>query len=158
MKTSGRHTVSRPHGGVFFWLRRSADQSLARSVVLGAAIAEKTAKFGVSHIVIPVANLGTNGTNADTIHHPARVTVIPMLIHEFLLGDDKRAPKKRQESNIFRIPYKTLRNSRLTTDCTKDLRPTRRHHFQRHRLIPIRPPSLPRRPLADYLRWFLAIR
>jgi hypothetical protein len=44
--------------------------------------------------MIPVADFGTDGTNADTVHHPARVTVVPVLIHEFFLRDDKSAPIK----------------------------------------------------------------
>jgi hypothetical protein len=34
-------------------------QSLARSVVRGTAVAEETAKFGVSHIMSPLADFGT---------------------------------------------------------------------------------------------------
>ncbi len=74
MEAPGRLAVSRTVGASSIRLRRSTDQSLARSVVRGTAVAEEVAKFGVSHIISPLADFGTDGTNADTVHHPARET------------------------------------------------------------------------------------
>jgi hypothetical protein len=92
MEAPGRLAVSRTVGASSIRLRRSTDQSLARSVVRGTAVAEETAKFGISHIMSPLADFGTDGTNTDTVHHPARETVVPVLIHEFFWRDDKSAP------------------------------------------------------------------
>jgi hypothetical protein len=92
MEAPGRLAVSRTVGAYSIRLRRSTDQSLARSVVRGTAVAKETAKFGVSHILSPLADFGTDGTSADTVHRPACETVLPVLIHEFFWRDDKRAP------------------------------------------------------------------
>ena len=66
-------------------------QGNARAVLLGSAVAIERTIFGVSHVVVLVTHFGANGAHTDAVNHFASVTVVPVLVHEVLLGLGERA-------------------------------------------------------------------
>ena len=72
-------------------LRIPFRQSLATSVLFSSAVAEKISVFRVGYVVTAVADPGADGANSNAVHHFTSVAVVPMLIHEFFLGDCESA-------------------------------------------------------------------
>lgn len=64
---------------------------LAAPVFLGSTVTEKRAILSITDVVVLVTNFGANGAHTDAVVHLARVTVVPVLIHELLLGHGERA-------------------------------------------------------------------
>ena len=64
---------------------------LASSVLSGTTVTEEGPVLGVTDIVVFVADLGADGTHPDAVHHLTGVAVVPVLVHELLLGDGERA-------------------------------------------------------------------
>lgn len=54
-----------------------ASTNLARTIFLCTTITKERSKFGISEVMVFMANLCTNCTYTNTIHHLAGVTVIP---------------------------------------------------------------------------------
>jgi len=52
--------------------------------------------------VIAVADTSTDRADSDAVHHLARVTVVPVLVHELLLSDRVRAQLVVQRLVVLR--------------------------------------------------------
>ena len=64
---------------------------LAAAIFLGTTVTEEGAILGIGEIMVLVADLGANAAYSHTIHHLAGVAVVPVLVHELLLGDGEGA-------------------------------------------------------------------
>lgn len=64
---------------------------LTGAILLCSTVTEECAIFRVSHVMTPVTHPGTHGTHPNTINHTAGVAVVPVLVHEFLLGEGEGA-------------------------------------------------------------------
>lgn len=82
-----RCVVSRMLGALGATFRKR----LTRGVLLGAAVAEEIAVLGVGDVVAAMADPGAHGADTDAVDHVAGVTVVPVLVHELLLGDGEGA-------------------------------------------------------------------
>lgn len=80
---------------------------LACAVTFGAAVAEEVAVFGIRHVMPFVADASADRAHANLVYHFARVTVIPMLVHELFLCDRESAQLIGQ-TVFFRIVAGTV--------------------------------------------------
>lgn len=76
---------------------------LTRAVFLSSTVAEEVTVLSICHIVVAVADSGTHCTHPNTIYHLACMAVIPVLVHELLLGDGKCAQFVAQA--VFILPH-----------------------------------------------------
>lgn len=67
------------------------DTYLTGAILFCSTVTEKCTIFRVSHVMTPVTHSGTHGTHPNTINHAAGVAVVPVLVHEFLLGEGEGA-------------------------------------------------------------------
>ena len=76
----------------------SFDQCLARAILFRPTLAEERTILAIGDVVITMANIGTDLTDAHLIDHLAGVTVIPMLAGVFLL-------RRRVGAQLVRIVF-----------------------------------------------------
>ena len=88
-------------------------QRLTRTILFGTAVTKKRAILGIADVMALVAHFGTNSTHPDALDHLARVTVVPVLVHELPLCGRERAQPGIQLLLIARLLLPNLR--RLAT-------------------------------------------
>lgn len=75
---------------------------LTRAVFFSSTVAEEVTVLRICHVVVAVADSGTDCTYPNSIYHLASMAVIPVLVHELLLGDGKCAKFVAQA--VFILP------------------------------------------------------
>ena len=66
---------------------QEVNTNLAASVFLRPTVTKEIAMLGVSDVMLLMTNFGADSAATHTVVHFACVAVVPMLIHEILLGD-----------------------------------------------------------------------
>lgn len=86
-------------------MSRSVVQLALPRVRLGAAVAEEVAELGVRDVVAPVANARAHCAHTNAVHHLARVTVVPVLVHELALGH-RESTQLVLQHRVFVLAFK----------------------------------------------------